>query len=459
MQSKLAGYQIRSILVATAALALQAFGFSGIASAQETPGTSTSTEDPGPTQAVQENEVAEMAGEQGNAAETSEDMAGAHGQTEGDVAAPASRASQPSASPASTQSAPSETSHPHAGAVNAGKKENGVLRGLVSQQHGNIRVAGFQINGRFDLAYEMGNFAVDGAGDPQNSIKSYHHFIFLSRNQEDEWFSFSAEVIDLSFYEVALKLGDAYRLRFGKVLVPFGADPLFHHSYGGVSGFDQKLLPFIWAEPGVVFEANLYQSNVFSLDNDLYAVAGIAGSQDQVLELTGASDPGTVAIGDRIRVGYDKLAASVSLYWDRYADSYNMLLWGFDLSAGYGFLPWSYLDRLAVKMGFLRADIQGSRSSGLLDYYHFGDYLQFDYRLPWTMGIRYRTGTVTMENVRGIFFDDREQKKTSDDTLAHSFTVWKRYRGLTVAAELTINMEAAGEVDNDLFRLMAAIDF
>ncbi len=318
-------------------------------------------------------------------------------------------------------------------------------------------VAGFRINGRFDVYYELGGFSADGSGDPKSSIKNYHHFIFLSRNRQDEWFSLNVELIDQTFYEIGLKLSDRYQVRGGKIMVPFGADPLFHKSYGGVSGVDQELLPIVWAEHGAVFEANLYESDTFSIDNEAYVVSGIGGDADELLDLSRGSAPNTIAVGDRLRVGYGKFAGAASLYWSPYADDYNMLMWGFDLSAGYGFLPWRFIDRLGVKVGFMRADIQGSTASGLGDYYHSGNYLQLDYRLPCSMGVRYRTGMVTMENHDGFFFDD--DRKDVDDAVAHSFSIWKSYRGLTVTAQYIINIEEAGELDNDVFRITAAFDF
>lgn len=338
----------------------------------------------------------------------------------------------------------------------AAVKETEKLGGPPRHGQGGIVFAGFNINGRFDVAYELGDFALDVAHDLENAVKNYHHFLFISRNQEDEWFSFNVEAIDLSFYEIGLKVTNWAQVRLGKVLMPFGADPLFHHSYGGLSGFDQTLLPFIWAEHGVVIDVNLHQSDMLSVDNELYVVTGISGSDDQVLRLNAASDPGTLAVGDRVRVGYGDFAAAVSVYTDRYAEGKYFFLWGLDFSAGYGFLPWPYLDQLSVKLGLARADVE---SATFGNYYHFGDYLQFDYRLPALMGLRYRTGVITSENHQGVFFDDREPRKGPDDTLAHSITFWKRYRGLSVAAEFIINIEAAGEVDNDLFRLTAAVDF
>jgi len=319
-----------------------------------------------------------------------------------------------------------------------------------------FQVAGFQVNGRFDLAYEVGAFAVDGEGSPKNAFNNYHHFLFLSRKKQGERLSFSAEVIDLSFYELGIELTDHLQLRVGKVFVPFGGDPLFHHNYGGVSGVDQKLVPFIWAEYGVVLEANLLQSRMTSIDNEFYSVAGISGDESQVLKLNGASNPGTIALGDRLRIGTGAFAFSGSFYWNRYDVGQDLFLWGFDASAGYGFLPWPIANRLAVKVGVIRSDIQ---SETLGNYYHFGDYLQLDYRLPQSFGLRYRSGMVSMENREKLFFDDREESLSSDDTVAHSVTFWKRHRGLTVSAELIINFEAAGEIDNDLFRLTTAFDF
>lgn len=319
-----------------------------------------------------------------------------------------------------------------------------------------LQIAGFHINGRFDLAYEMFDFAPDSTDNVKNRLQNYHHFVFLTRNNEDEFFSVNVELIDLTFYELGLNLADRHQVRFGKVFVPFGADPLFHHSYGGLSGFDQRLLSIIWTELGAVYDATLWESANFSLYNELYFVAGITGKEDQVLQLNGSGDNTTVAIGDRVRLGYGKYTLALSFYGDGYAPGHNLYLWGLNASAAHGFLPWPYLNRLSVSLGVIRADV---RSDTLGNYYHFGNYLELDYRLPWAMGVRYRTGAVTMDNHRGFFWDDRKKRKSQHDTMAHSLTVSTRIHMLTLSVQYLLNIEAVGETDNDLLRLTAALDF
>jgi hypothetical protein len=74
------------------------------------------------------------------------------------------------------------------------------------------------------------------------------------------------------------------------------------------------------------------------------------------------------------------------------------------------------------------------------------------------MGVRYRGGTVTLYNEGGFFFDNRPARRTSEDTICHSFTLWKRVHSLTLALQLQKNLEAADESDNDLVRLSATLE-
>jgi hypothetical protein len=331
--------------------------------------------------------------------------------------------------------------------------EEKATKAAPGHPHGaGITLAGFSINGRFDLAYEFTGF--EGFPEDDNdALRNYHHFIFISRNKKDEPFSISAEIIDLTFYELTIKLCKHSNIRLGKILVPFGADPLYHHSYGGLSGFDQKLTPVIWAELGASYQATILQGD-FTLENELYVVTGYRAEEDQVVSLSAAGDPERLALGDRIRAGYGKFSAYLSFYWNQYAPGRNLFLWGFDVAAARGFLPWPYLENLSVKLGLIRADV---RSEVLGDYYHFGDYLQVDYRLPKGVTLRYRTGMVAFKNHQNLFFDT--DRKDAKDTVAHSFSIWWRTHLLSLGAEYILNLEAKDEIENDLIRFTAVVEF
>ncbi len=108
---------------------------------------------------------------------------------------------------------------------------------------------GFMLNGRFSLDYERRQFS----GDPfeassVNALRSYHHFLFLSHDTAADPCGLSVEVLTLQFWEAHCRvphLPAPVRLTVagGKIVVPFGADPLYHQSYGGLAGSTSRSCP------------------------------------------------------------------------------------------------------------------------------------------------------------------------------------------------------------------------
>lgn len=137
---------------------------------------------------------------------------------------------------------------------------------------------GIRIGGLFDASYER--VGMDGGlTSGQNAFRNYHHFVFISRQGDDVPIGFNAEVIGQYFYELTARLwraGSAFRLsaRVGKIMVPFGPDPLFHKNYGGLSAIDQRLLPVVWSSFGACLRADALVKG-FSLAVDLYLVQGV----------------------------------------------------------------------------------------------------------------------------------------------------------------------------------------
>ena len=89
------------------------------------------------------------------------------------------------------------------------------------------------LNGRFDLEYERHDFTGSPFADTAtNALRSYHHFLFLSRESADDPCGLSLEVLTLQFWEVHCPrrprgLPVHVLVSGGKILVPFGADPLY----------------------------------------------------------------------------------------------------------------------------------------------------------------------------------------------------------------------------------------
>src|SRR5439155_14792763 len=136
---------------------------------------------------------------------------------------------------------------------------------------------GLRLDGRFDLNYERRGIGRDTSfADGKSALRSYHQFLFLSRTSADDPIGFMVEVISLQFWEASFRhrferAPLVLTVRGGKLLVPFGNEPLFHQAYGGLVGFDQKILPPVWAQEGV--SAGLvFQRRRLSFSGEAYAV-------------------------------------------------------------------------------------------------------------------------------------------------------------------------------------------
>src|SRR4030095_4133154 len=65
-----------------------------------------------------------------------------------------------------------------------------------------ILAGGFMLNGRFDLVYERRTFSGNPFADGSTAaLRSYHHFLFLSRESVSDPFGLSIEMLSLQFWE------------------------------------------------------------------------------------------------------------------------------------------------------------------------------------------------------------------------------------------------------------------
>ncbi len=330
-------------------------------------------------------------------------------------------------------------------------------------QKGGIELPGdLRLNGKFDLAYERYGYNSD-LRDGDNALRNYHHFVFLSRDTREDPFFFTAELVDLTFYEMGgrFELGEhtpwTLTARAGKVLVPFGAEPLFHHSYGGLSGFDQPVLPIVWAQHGA--SASLrYGGEGWSITNDVYAVQGYAlGASDAVLNLQSdfsKSDHVRVGIGDRIGFGWGPFVAWYSAYFNSLGYGRRLFMQAFDVML-YGLADLPVLRDIALSGGILRADISGGGPGQ--DYYHFADYVQLRWRALDGLYVNLRTGLRTFDNRDGVYFDD--ERLDVRDASAHNVGVMWKYEGFMTELTHYWNFEKADEVANDFLRLRVGYAF
>lgn len=325
---------------------------------------------------------------------------------------------------------------------------------------------GLRVGGKFDVAYERAGHNGD-LRDGQNVLRNYHHFLFLSRQGADP-IGFNAELIDLSFYELTARVAPRdrpYRFLFraGKIMVPFGPDPLYHKSYGGLSGFDQRLLPVVWAQHGASAQARLVHGRL-AASNEIYAVAGHdLGEGGATLDLQkdlAPLDRARVAVGDRASVGFGPLTVWYSIYWNSMRFGRRLLLQAVDASLWH-LGDWPVLSRVAAGIGAVRGDVSGGAAEGFggpgKDYYHFADYVWLRFTVFDWLYVQARSGLQTFDNRRGLFLDDTRLDER--DGSHHSLTVVAQRWGAQTSLGYTWNFEKANEHPDDFLRLLVSYEF
>ena len=363
----------------------------------------------------------------------------------GPPAAPPPSAPVPAAAPTATPSP-----HPHgAGGV-------GLPLGLM-------------LNGRFDLAYERRGFTGSPFSDgATNALRSYHHFLFLSREWVDDPFGLSLEVLTLQFWEVhyrwrAPRLPVQVLVSGGKIFVPFGAEPLMHQTYGGLAGFDQRFLPVVWTQEGVAVHVT-YHRRALAITDDVFVVRGYAlRAADGIINLQNdfaSADDTRLGFGNRLGVAFGPLSIWYSTYYNPLGFGRRLFMQAADV------MLWRMrrvpvLGRFSFAAGAVRADVSGGDAEGVggpgKDYYHFASFFQFRYHPTDWLTVQYRQGLRTFNNRRGVVVDDT--RLTSDDGSTHNFGVIARYRGMTAGAYYFINLEKGPEIRDDFFRFVVSYDF
>jgi mono/diheme cytochrome c family protein len=330
---------------------------------------------------------------------------------------------------------------------------------------------GFMLNGRFDLNYERRQFN----GNPFDAtsvaaLRSYHHFLFLSRDAGDPC-GLTVEMLTLLFWEGHCRLPwrpgpVSVSVAAGKIVVPFGADPLYHQSYGGLAGFDQVVLPPVWSIEGAAAHA-VYWRGSLAVTDDLYVVRGYALQQaDAVINLQNDFSPDDdtkLAIGNRIGVAWMGLSAWYSAYFNPLGFGRRLFMQAIDVNI------WRQrqipvLGHFSLGFGLLRADVSGGSVGGVggvggvgYDYYDFADYLQLRYYPVDWLFLQYRTGLFTFDNMRGLVLDN--SRLTSADGSTHNFGIVARTRNLWFGIFYFINLEKVNEIPNDILRFNVTYEF
>lgn len=319
-----------------------------------------------------------------------------------------------------------------------------------------------RLNGRFDLSYERRDYKNQPFGPGRNALQTYHHFLFLSRSGAADPFGFNIEILTQQFYEfnarfVTRNERAKFLIKAGKIMVPFGDEPLYHSSYGGKTGFDQELLPAIWSRPGLAFNANVTLGPV-SLASDTYAVQGYGlRTADGVLDLR--SDVSNIddlkfGVGERLGLSIAPLTVWYSLQVNPLGFNRTLLMQAVDVEF-WRLQGVPFLEDLVVGIGGMRSDVSGGGAGN--DYYHFGSYGMIRYYPVDWLHVQYRWGLKTFDNRRALYYDDTRADER--DNSSHNLTVGATYKGFYAALQLFWNLEKANEQDNDFMRITVGYAF
>lgn len=313
------------------------------------------------------------------------------------------------------------------------------------------------ISGRFDLNLEVENPVEEGASRDRR-FRNYHRFLFLKVTPTEK-LTLDAEVLSLTYYEMAYKVTNRWTLKAGRIWVPFGSTP-FHHFYGGRQGdpFDGLLLPNVWSEFGAGLEGPLLRSDQFTLDGNVYTIRGFDGALGDVMDFTGGGADDVFAFGGRTHLTIGtRISLWGSVLYNRFGqnDDGQILLWGGDLLLDYGLVDLPVLRDLRLRAAFARADIQDDvlvRAADNADhwYFRYGDYAEVSYRGLGYVTPRVRYGTI-------INFDDRVSNEDSHNWEVALLSRIDRH--LLVLAQYQFNQEEVNEIDNDLFRFALIFEF
>ncbi|MCB0394266.1 MAG: hypothetical protein KDD25_06890 [Bdellovibrionales bacterium] len=297
--------------------------------------------------------------------------------------------------------------------------------------------------GRIDLTSEFSPYDNDEP-EENHEFKNYHFFVFLKVKASDRT-EFFGEIIGQKFYFVNLKVNNPITFSFGKIPVPFGDSTSYHRYYGGVQGLgsDGVLFPIVWAENGFNIRTQL---NPLAIET--YMVNGFTELDETTgkPKLNVGSNGSRQAGGARLSLDAGGVTPVLSYYhmqWRR-GDSLNLI--GGDLSSSYGLWDLSLFKHLRLGMGRAVAFIDGHQDG---TFQKAGDYAKIATNL---------LGPVEFQLLYGTFTYDSSDKSEKD---THAFTLsgqvpWDQVR---LTLEYQWNFEAENEVENDILRLMASLDF
>lgn len=304
----------------------------------------------------------------------------------------------------------------------------------------------FSIMGRVDLSLEYGNPSTTDNLNTRN-LKN-NHILFFLKVKASEKVSVMGEFVNSSFVSLdyATQLAT---VQFGKIIVPFGDTRHFHHFYGGIQGYGSTgaMLKNIWAEPGMNIN---WHSSVAEIDTYVVnsnSINATSATTDPGLQNTSAA-ANSQALGLRTQFSLGKNVSGIlSGYYGDYWPGKNILLAGADIYSNYRAWDFGFFSYLRWSMGTATAAFKDTPVSG--DLTKQGDYIEIATNyLPYgEFRIRY-----------GTYIDNTKLTSNKD---THNLNVGYIFNvdAVKVLVENQWNYEAVNEYNNDVFRIMASVDF
>lgn len=304
----------------------------------------------------------------------------------------------------------------------------------------------FNLMGRIDLTYEYGNpnTTTDPQGQSRSQLENYHMLVFIKAKASEKT-SVMGEIAKQKFFFVDYSVCSLANVVFGKILVPFGDNRKYHHYYGGLQGYGANgvMFPNVWSEPGLniawhtsIGEFDTYVVNSIAATSELVDPSLQTGSNQY--QALGLRYSGSVAKG---------LNFVLSAYQGEYWKNRGITLLGADFYSDYGALDWGFFQYLRFALGRADALIINAPVSNNFD--KRGDYLEIATNFLPTGELLLRYGT---------YIDNTHLESNKDVhniNLGYSFSV----DVIRVLIEHQRNMEAINEIENDVNRVMASVDF
>jgi hypothetical protein len=211
---------------------------------------------------------------------------------------------------------------------------------------------------------------------------------------------------DPIYYELVYAITPHFRIRAGKLFVPFGTNE-FHHIIGGRVDELSSFLPETWTDFGVGIHHSFYDGEHLSAAYDFYVINGFQGVDRPVFGTGVTSDNNmNKGIGTRLRLDFLGHYAFIgSLYYDVWdtADSRILLFYSLGLELNKGFIDLPVLDRIGLRGEWSRGEVQLSGMNdqqGILEhaFARAGFYGELTVQLLEQLSFRFRTGRVNPDN-------------------------------------------------------------